>query len=182
MTAPSPLREPQVLQAYQRRLNDALADTTTSTDAVIALEMGDQGWLVSLKDLAETSLCPALAKTGSMPSGVMGVGNFRGRVNTVVSMPVLLAVPDDFRGQGWTTVLHSRLDVALALWWPRMLGLFSRSDFSRAHPNTPLLPASRAAWENGDGRVWQELDTERVLREKFGVGEMAGEANGQDSR
>lgn len=163
-------REPHALQDYQTRLNEALADPTINTEAVIAMEMGGQGWIVALQDLAETSLCPDLARTGKMPPGVMGVGNFRGRVNTVVSMPGLFGVEEEDHRGGWATVLHPRFEAAVALWWPRMLGLFSRSDFTR-HPMQPPQMA-RMAWVNGDARVWLELDTEHLLRTKLGLADV----------
>ena len=174
-TAIATHREPQVLQDYQKTLNVALADGTASNDAVIALSIGQQGWLVSLNDLAETSLCPSLAKTGSMPKGVMGIGNFRGRVNTVVSMPRLLGMEGDFRNDGWTTVLHPRFEVAIALWWPQMVGLFSRSDFTKATDVWPLALASRSAWKNSAAGVWNELDTDFLLRERVGSQEWSKE-------
>lgn len=168
-------REPQTLQAYQRQVNEALADQSVNTDTVIALEIGGQGWIVALEDLAETSLCPELARTGKMPPGVMGIGNFRGKVNTVVSMPSLLGVEDaDHRG-GWATVLHPRFEASVALWWPRMLGLFPRSDFAKGS-SQDLPSAGRLAWINADARLWFELDTERLLRERLGIGE--AEING----
>ena len=164
-------REPQALQDYQLRLNEALADQSVNTDAVIALEMDGQGWIVALQDLSETSLCPELARTGKMPTGVMGVGNFRGKVNTVVSMPNLFGVEEEDHRGGWATVLHPRFEVAVALWWPKMLGLFPRSDFMR-HAVQDLPSGGRSAWINADARVWFELDTERLLREKLGMGDV----------
>lgn len=164
-------REPHALQDYQLQLNNALADQSINTEAVIALEMGGQGWIVALQDLAETSLCPDLARTGKMPAGVMGVGNFRGRVNTVVSMPGLFGLTEEDHRGGWATVLHPRFEASVALWWPRMLGLFPRSDFTRhSMQETPQM--ARTAWVNGDARVWFELDTERLLREKLGQSEV----------
>jgi hypothetical protein len=168
-------REPQALQEYQRRLNEALADVASNTDAVIALSVGSEGWLVSLSDLSETSICPVIAKTGLMPPGIMGVGNFRGKVNTVISMPQLLGKEvGDLKGNGWATVLHPRFGASLALWWPGMMGLFPRSDFTR-HTPTHLPVAARSSWISADARVWHELDTERLLRDRLGLGDIPQE-------
>lgn len=168
-------REPQVLQDFQRRLNDALSDEFVDTDAVIAMSIGQQGWLVSLRDLSETSICPELSRTGAMPPGAMGVGNFRGQVYTVLSMPLLCDSRDDDAGAtGWTTVLHPRFEVPAALWWPKMMGLFPRSDFTRHQ--TPGQPAlSRASWIDANARVWHELDTDQLLRNKLNIGESTTE-------
>lgn len=174
-------RKPQALQDYQGRLNEALADVTADTDAVIALAIGKEGWIVSLSDLSETSLCPELAKTGIMPNGIMGVGNFRGRVNTVVSMPQLLGVSEHFemKGSGWATVLHTRYSASIALWWPQMLGLFPRSDFVRNNMSD-LPAAARSSWVSADARIWHELDTERLLREQLGMDNVSKESfNGE---
>lgn len=170
-------RKPQALQDYQGRLNEALADVTADMDAVIALAIGKEGWIVSLSDLSETSLCPELAKTGAMPNGIMGVGNFRGRVNTVVSMPKLLGVSEIFemKGGGWATVLHARYGTPVALWWPQMLGLFPRSEFTRHHVSD-IPSVARSSWTSADARVWHELDTERLLREHLGTDNMSKES------
>lgn len=173
-------REPQALQDYQERLNEALADVASDTNAVIALSIDNEGWIVSLSDLAETSICPPLARTGAMPFGVLGVGNFRGNVNTVISMPQLLGLQvADLKGAGWATVLHSRFGIPIALWWPTMLGLFPRADFTK-HVGVQLPSVARSSWINRDARVWHELDTERLLRDKLGLGEgMRGANDGE---
>ena len=164
--------KPQALQDYQRRLNEALADVASNTDAVIALSIDNEGWLVSLSDLSETSICPVIAKTGAMPSGILGVGNFRGKVNTVISMPQLLnREVSEMKGSGWATVLHPRFGASLALWWPKMMGLFPRSDFTQ-HLSSPLPVAARSSWISADARIWYELDTDRLLRERLGLGDV----------
>lgn len=177
MTTAIPPREPQVLQEYQRRLNEALCDESVDTEAVIAMSIGQQGWLVSLRELSETSICPDLSRTGAMPQGVMGVGNFRGKVYTVLSMPSLCDVLDDETpGPGWATVLHPKFEVPAALWWPRMMGLFPRSDFVRHHhPQSPAL--CRASWVSADARVWHELDVDRLLKDKLNLSESITEGS-----
>lgn len=168
-------REPQALQEYQRRLNEALADVTSNTDAVIALSIDNEGWLISLSDLSETSICPVIAKTGAMPPGILGVGNFRGKVNTVISMPQLLNKEViEAKGNGWTTVLHPRFGVSLALWWPKMMGLFPRSDFTQ-YTSSHLPAAARLSWLSADARIWYELDTDRLLRDRLAMGEASQE-------
>ena len=170
-------REPQALQEYQRRLNEALADVASNTDAVIALSIDNEGWLVSLSDLSETSICPVLARAGSMPPGIMGVGNFRGKVNTVISMPQLLSKEvGELKGNGWATVLHPRFGASLALWWPKMMGLFPRSDFTHHSPSSLPL-AARSSWISADAKVWHELDTERLLRDRLGLGDVSQETS-----
>lgn len=177
MTDARVTRRPQELQEYQDSLNRALSDDTYSTDAVIALLIGDNGWLVSLDDLMETSICPDLAKAGGLPPGILGIGNFRGKVNTVVSMPQVLSLPTGvYKGTGWTTVLHPRFGEPLALWWPQMMGLFPRSDFV-ASTRSELPYGAKASWVSGDSRVWNELDTQQLVSDRFGGSDSSQETH-----
>jgi chemotaxis signal transduction protein len=159
-------RHPEALQKYQRQLNDALASAEEVSEAVIALRIDRQGWLLSLTDLAETSVCPPLSKTGLMPPGVVGIGNFRGKVHTVLSMPQLLDQQPGSNGQGWTTVLHSKYGISLALLWPEMVGLFSRSDFVNIDQKNPSF--IKTTWKDKQSELWNELDMATFLREKIG--------------
>lgn len=161
-------RHPEALQKYQQQLMEALHSAEEVSEAVIALKIDDQGWLLSLTDLAETSVCPPLSKTGLMPQGVLGIGNFRGKVNTVLSMPQLLAQQNSALDHGWTTVLHQKYGVSLALLWPEMIGLFSRSDFISIPHNSHLPAFIKASWKNNQSEIWHELDTAAFLREKLG--------------
>ena len=166
-------RHPEALQKYQRQLNDALASAEEVSEAVIALRIDRQGWLLSLTDLAETSVCPPLSKTGLMPTGVVGIGNFRGKVHTVLSMPQLLAQQNGSNGQGWTTVLHSKYGISLALLWPEMVGLFSRSDFVNIDQENPSF--IKTTWKDKQSELWNELDMATFLREKIGHTHHQGE-------
>ena len=153
------------LQAFQARLNEALTNPATETEAFIAVRAGGAGWLLSMGDLLETSAAPLWARTGRMPVGVLGIGPFRGRVHTLLDMRhVLGGAPTHAPtpGQGWTTVLHPRFGAPLALWWPDLSGMMPRS-LLRLHPAASKPSLAASAWTDDDANGWYGFDVAALL-------------------
>lgn len=160
------------LPQFQARLELITRSANAKEDAFVALRVDKQNWLIDLGHLLETSVPPSIAKGGRAPLGVVGIGNFRGEVLTMIDLQALLIgrpLPDP--QLGWATPLHPRLGVALALLWTDLVGLVPKSEFSPISPSNeteevilsgpelshPEWIANR--WLDKEGKEWWEFDT-----------------------
>ena len=147
-----------------------------STEAFVALQVGDVGWLVDLVHLREASVPPPIARTGRSPAWVTGIGSFRGQVHTVIDMGQILSDQRTIAPHlAWATPLHPRHGVALALLWPDMVGLLPKTEFQPASGSS-AEPWVAKHWSDGEGRVWREFNMEAFLASEHGDGRVEEES------
>lgn len=159
----------QSLLEFQQSLDRAVQTPEVSTEAFIAMKVGEKNWLIDLAHLAETSVPPPVSRTGRAPAWVLGIGSLRGQVHTLIDMQrILLEKPTASPGKGWATPLHPRLNTTLALIWPQMVGLKSRSELREtAVMSIEPLPWAKRFWNDEDNILWQEFDVEAFAGSAF---------------
>ncbi len=156
------------LLEFQQELDRAVEAPDISTDAFLAMRVGEGMWLIDLGYLSETSVPPPLSRTGRSPAWVLGIGSLRGQVYTMVDMQrVLLDKPTVSVHHGWATPVHGRISNALALIWPEMVGLVRKKQLSPHPMDKELGPWVRQCWKDEQQNVWQEFDMEAFVRSSF---------------
>lgn len=157
------------LLEFQLALDRSVEAPGISTDAFVAMRVGAEQWLIDLAYLAETSVPPAVSRTGRTPAWVLGIGSLRGQVYTLIDMQrVFLDKPTVAIQNSWATPLHARLNTSLALIWPQMMGLVSRSALKEiSFDSTQSSPWVRRCWKDEQENVWQEFDVEAFVGSAF---------------
>src|SRR5258708_36325877 len=79
------------LRDYQRDLAERLrAAEGSRTASMLALQVGEQGWLVDLADAGEVIPVPPITAVALTPAWVDGVTNIRGHPHHAGGLPALL--------------------------------------------------------------------------------------------
>lgn len=157
------------LSEFQKQLDQAIEAPGVSTDAFVAMLVDDQRWLLDLAHLSEVSVLPDLSQTGRCPAWVLGIGSFRGQVHTVLDMrKVLVGEKTPAPLHAWATPLHERWAASLALLWPQMQGLMSKSELSAVPASVHLSSGWEAArWKDQAGQEWKEFDVEKLVSSEY---------------
>ena len=155
------------LRDYQRDLAERLrAAEATRVSSLLAVQIGDEGWLVDLTDAGEVIPVPALTTVPLTKPWFKGMANIRGNLFSVVDFPAFLG-----RGavnvseQSRLLLIGERFRTAAALLVDRSLGL--------RNP-TQLKPAERGAegawlkaqYTDEEGRSWKELDLAQLVQQQ----------------
>jgi twitching motility protein PilI len=158
------------LRDYQRDLAERLrAAETSHASSRLALQVGEEGWLVDLVDAGEVIPVPPITAVPLTRPWFKGVTNIRGNLYSVVDFPAFLgAAPVTLSEQSRLLLIGDRFRMGSALLVDRSLGLRNPAQL-KARPAAP----DRAPWIKGeyaddDGRLWKELDlAQLVLHQDF---------------
>ena len=147
------------LRDYQRDLAERLrAAEGSRSSSMLALQAGDEGWLVDLVDASEVIPVPPLTPVPLTRGWFKGVTNIRGNLFTVVDFPAFLGGhPVVATEQSRLLLIGDRFRLGAALLVDRSLGLRNPAQL-KAAPR-----GEGAAWLKGkyvdeEGREWKELD------------------------
>jgi twitching motility protein PilI len=159
------------LRDYQRDLAERLRAAESSRNvSMLALQVGEEGWLVDLTDAGEVIPVPPINTVPLTRSWFKGAANIRGNLFSVVDFPAFLG------GNAVTVTEQSRLlligerfrlgcallvDRSLGLRNPAQLKPLPASDGERA-------PWLKAEYLDPEGRRWKELSLPQlVLQAEF---------------
>jgi twitching motility protein PilI len=153
------------LRDYQRDLAERLrAASGTRTASMLALQVGEEGWLVDLADAGEVIPVPRVTPVPLTHAWFKGVTNIRGNLFSVIDFPAFLgraavAVGDQSR----LLLVGERFRMGAALLVDRSLGLRNPAQLK------PAPRSSEAAWlkaehTDEDGRRWKELDVAQLMQ------------------
>jgi twitching motility protein PilI len=152
------------LRDYQRDLAERLrAAESSHSVSMLALQVGDQGWLVDLGDAGEVIPVPKITPVPLTRAWFKGVTNIRGNLYSVVDFTAFLGgIPVTVSDQSRLLLIGDRFRMGSALLVDRSLGLRNPAQL------TPRAKSSNAAWVKGEyadpeGRVWQELDLPQLV-------------------
>ncbi len=156
------------LRDYQRDLAERLrAAAGTRAASMLALQVGEEGWLVDLKDAGEVIPVPPITTVPLTRPWFKGVTNIRGNLFSVVDFPA-------FTGSGSVSVNeHSRLlligerfRLGGALLVDRSLGLRNPAQLTPREQEAQAPPWVKGWYSDQEGRVWKELDVGQLVQQQ----------------
>jgi twitching motility protein PilI len=163
------------LRDYQRDLAERLrAAETSRSSSKLALQVGEEGWLIDLADAGEVIPVPPITSVPLTRQWFKGVTNIRGNLYSVVDFPAFLgggAV--SMSEQSRLLLVGERFRMASALLVDRSLGLRNPEQLkpieSRAKAAAPWL---KGEFSDEEGRAWKELDVAQLVQHPdfLGVG------------
>jgi len=155
------------LRDYQRDLAERLRAAENSHNvSMLALQVGEQGWLVDLGDASEVIPVPPITTVPLTKPWFKGVTNIRGNLFSVVDFPAFLgATPVTVAAESRLLLIGDRFRMGSALLVDRSLGLRNPTQLT-ARPKS-----SQASWVKGEyvdqeGRIWQELDVPQLVQQQ----------------
>jgi twitching motility protein PilI len=155
------------LRDYQRDLAERLRAAENSHNvSMLALQVGEQGWLVDLGDASEVIPVPPITTVPLTKPWFKGVTNIRGNLFSVVDFPAFLgATPVNVAAESRLLLIGDRFRMGSALLVDRSLGLRNPAQLT-ARPKS-----SQASWVKGEyvdqeGRIWQELDVPQLVQQQ----------------
>lgn len=159
------------LRDYQRDLAERLRAAEGSHNvSMLALQVGEEGWLVDLGDAGEVIPVPPITPVPLTRAWFKGVTNIRGNLYSVVDFSAFLGgSPVAVAEQSRLLLLGERFRMGSALLVDRSLGLRNPAQL------TPLPKGSRSPWLKAEyvdqeGRVWQELDVPQLVQQQSFLG------------
>jgi twitching motility protein PilI len=156
------------LRDYQRDLAERLrAAEGSRTASMLALQVGDEGWLVDLVDASEVIPVPPITSVPLTRPWFRGAANIRGNLFSVVDFPAFLgSAAVALTEQSRLLLLGERFRTGAALLVDRSLGLRNPAQLK---PLPAGDAAARAPWLKGqfvdpEGRAWKELDVPQLAQ------------------
>ena len=155
------------LRDYQRDLAARLRAADAGRMASkLAVQAGDEGWLVDLVEAGEVIPVPPITPVAQTRPWFKGVANVRGNLYSVVDFPAFLG------GKGVTLGEQSRLlliapryRAGAALLVDGSLGLRNPDAWQPRQAANAPRPWLRAEYEDESGRAWKELDVAELVRD-----------------
>lgn len=154
------------LRDYQRDLAERMQSADSGRGvSKLGMQVGDERWLVDLKDAAEVIPVPPISPVPLTHPWFRGVANIRGNLYSVVDFAAFLgANPAPIAEQARLLLLSERFRMASALLIDRSLGLRNPEQF-QPRPGV----AARSPWvlaELADelGVAWTELDVSQLVQ------------------
>ncbi len=146
------------LKDYQRELAERLKGAEAGHGAsMLGVQVDDEAWLVDLREAGEVIPVPPLTPIPLTRPWFKGLANIRGNLYSVVDFPAFLQRrPVVVTDQSRLLLFGERFRLGAALLIDRALGLRNPAQLARRQ----AAPGSwaRAQYEDGEGRVWRELD------------------------
>jgi twitching motility protein PilI len=156
------------LRDYQRDLAQRLRAAETSRSAsLLALQVGQEGWLVDLADAGEVIPVPVITPVPLTRGWFRGMANIRGNLYSVVDFPAFLgATPVVQSEQSRLLLLGDRFRISSALLVDRSLGLRNPAQL-KAKPADGAGPVwLKGEYMDEEGRVWKELDVPQIVQQQ----------------
>ena len=155
------------LRDYQRDLAERLrAAEGSHTSSMLALQAGEEGWLVDLADASEVIPVPRVTAVPLTRPWFKGVTNIRGNLFTVVDFPAFgggpAVVPTE---QSRLLLIGERFRMGAALLVDRSLGLRNPAQL-KAAPRGEGAPWLKGRYVDEEGREWKELDVAQLAADQ----------------
>jgi twitching motility protein PilI len=156
------------LRDYQRDLAERLrAAGGARTASLLALQVGQEGWLVDLVDAGEVLPVPPITVVPLTRPWFRGVTNIRGNLYSVVDFPAYLGAGAVVQTeQARLLLLGERFRMSAALLVDRSLGLRNPDQLKAKARAADAQPWLRAEYADEDGRAWKELDVQQLVQQQ----------------
>jgi twitching motility protein PilI len=153
------------LRDYQRDLAERLRAASASRSvSMLALQVGDEGWLVDLADASEVIPVPPLTSVPLAKPWFKGMANIRGNLFSVVDFPAFIgggAV--SIAEQSRLLLVGERFRMGAALLVDRSLGLRNPAQL-KVRAKRGASPWVKGEYEDQDGKAWKELDISQLVQ------------------
>jgi twitching motility protein PilI len=156
------------LRDYQRDLAERLRAADGSRAAsMLALQIGEEGWLVDLADAGEVIPVPPITPVPLTRPWFKGVTNIRGNLFSVVDFPAFIggagvAVNEQSR----LLLVGERFRLGGALLVDRSLGLRNPAQLTPQPAEEAQAPWIKARFADQEGRLWKELDLGQLVQQQ----------------
>lgn len=152
-------------EGLARRLKAAAGEAAPT--ARLGFEAGGDYWLVRLDSSGEVLQVPDLQRVPLTLEWFLGVANIRGALYGVTDFAGFLGKPATARGpENRLLLIGQPFGVNCALLVARLAGLRNVAEFEPGPASEAAAGGSGTAWRDREGRIWRELDTERVLAQR----------------
>jgi twitching motility protein PilI len=153
------------LRDYQRDLAERLrAAEGSRTSSMLALQIGEEGWLVDLVDASEVVPVPVVSPVPLTRPWFKGVTNIRGNLFSVVDFPAFLGGnPVTLSEQSRLLLIGERFRLGAALLVDRSLGLRNPAQL-KPKPRTSDVAWLKGEFMDEEGRAWKELDLAQLVQ------------------
>ncbi|MBI4692489.1 MAG: chemotaxis protein CheW [Gammaproteobacteria bacterium] len=153
------------LVEFQRELLERLsvAPRGEALNALLAVALGDEPWLIGLGDISEVLPVPPIETVPWTKRWLQGAVNVRGQVYGVVDLAAFVGAGAAAAGPGARILLvHRRIANACALLVPRVIGLRNPTSFIADLAMPGDAPWVRTIHVDAEKQRWSELDLRRL--------------------
>jgi twitching motility protein PilI len=156
------------LQAYQEnilaRLKALEQSHGTETASRLGVQVGEDFWLLSLRDVGEVLAMPDIHPIPLTRSWFMGMANVRGNLYAVTDLSAFLGGrPVRLSLESRLLLAGSRFGVNAAFLIDRLLGLKSIAEMTPAHNKEHTSDWALQQYTDASGQVWRELAMATLL-------------------
>jgi twitching motility protein PilI len=163
----APASRPGSLREYQLALSERLqsAEAGLRVASRLGLQVGDEAWLVDLKEAGELIPPPAIFAVPLARPWFKGVTNVRGNLYSVTDFAAFLgAAPTNLGEHARLLLINDRFRSGAALLVERSLGLRDPGEFEPLQEAAPRPSFVRAVYADASGRRWKELDVAALIQ------------------
>ena len=156
------------LRDYQRDLAERLrAAEGSRVSSRLALQVGEEGWLVDLADASEVIPVPAVTPVPLTRGWFKGVANIRGNLYSVVDFLAFLGgAGAGLSEQARLLLIGERFRMGAALLVDRSLGLRNPSQLKAIEGSGARPPWVKGEYADEEGRQWKELDIAQLVQQQ----------------
>lgn len=152
------------LTDFQTALTLSLRGSQASENLFVAITLDEDRWLIDLSAIQEASVPPRIAHSSGAPEWVLGIGNFKGKVWSVLDMRSILHNKRTFNPRwGWVTLLRPINHHEVALLWSEIVEIAPQKNYAKTQQQTNAHPWSKGVWEDKNGAIWNEFDVDKLL-------------------
>ena len=166
----APASRPGSLREYQIALSERLQNAGAGAHVAskLGLQVGQQAWLVDLKEAAELIPPPPISAVPLARPWFRGVTNVRGNLYSVTDFSAFLGGEPVAAGeQARLLIVNDRFRSGAALLIERSLGL---RDPAELQPSTQPAASQprfvRGVYEDSQGKLWKELDVASLIQDR----------------
>lgn len=157
------------LRDYQRDLAERLrAAEGTRSASMLALQVGEEGWLVDLADAGEVLPVPPITSVPLTRPWFKGMTNIRGNLFSVVDFPAFVGKPGvAVTHESRLLLIGERFRMGSALLVDRSLGLRNPAQLTpkaRDEGAAAATPWLKGEYSDQEGRLWKELDINQLVQ------------------
>ena len=155
------------LRDYQRDLAARLrAADAGRNSSKLAVQAGDEGWLVDLTEAGEVIPVPPITAVPLAKPWFKGMTNIRGNLYSVVDFPAFIGGAGvSLAEQSRLLLIGERFRMGSALLVDRSLGLRNPAQLKvRAKRGAQVW--IKAEYEDQDGKGWKELDVPQLVQQQ----------------
>lgn len=152
------------LTDFQTALTLSLRGSQAADSLFVAITLDEDRWLIDLSAIQEASVPPRIAHSLGAPEWVLGIGNFKGKVWSVLDMRAILHGKKTFNPRwGWVTLLRPHNAHEVALLWSEIVEIAPQSQYAKSQSHPVMHPWSKAVWTDKRGQTWNEFNVENLL-------------------